>query len=253
MNFNPKKIIEDLTNNLLPIEKKINYVFKNKKLLLNSFVHSSYANEKKMLGLKSNERLEFLGDAVLELVISKYLMEDLPDCDEGVLTLKRSVLVQEHSLAKLAKKLKLHHFIILGCGEKKESNVYRDALLCDMLEALIGAVYQDSGFIDAEKVVLKIFTPLIEDLETIENQFNYKNKLQELTLKNLKSIPKYKLVGQTGPEHKKKYKVHVFIDNKYITSGTGTSIKKAEHKASQNALNLIERREIFIKKTLKKL
>ena len=234
----------ELISKLVNLEKKIGYNFKNKDILLKSMLHSSFVNENMHLKLKCNERLEFLGDAVLELVISEYLFFYLKSKDEGVLSLKRSALVREFSLAKIAKKLRLQNYIFLGHGEKKDKGGNRDSVLSDALEDFLGAIYLDGGFELVKGIILNIFEPLIKSIHHIEKHYNYKNQLQELTQGKYKLLPQYRLINQTGPEHNKKFKVSIYLDNKYLSCGSGTSIKKAEQIASKNVLNLIKSKRL---------
>ncbi|EKD25900.1 MAG: hypothetical protein ACD_79C01447G0004 [uncultured bacterium] len=243
---------EELLSKLLPLEKKLQYTFKDKALLLKSMLHSSFVNENPLLQLKSNERLEFLGDTVLELVISHHLVSNLKNKDEGVLSLKRSALVRGSSLTKLSKQLRLHNFLIVGKGEKKEDGSKRESVLCDALEAVFGAIYLDGGLEAAREVILKIFSPLLKDLHVIEQHYNFKNQLQELTQEKYQATPQYKLIGQEGPEHKKSFRVSVYLKDIFITYGTSTSIKKAEQICSKNALNLLKIRSSKATKALKK-
>jgi len=241
MNLINKKFNKDiLLHQTLLLETKIGYIFKNKDLLLNSMLHTSFVNENYSLKLTSNERMEFLGDAVLELVISEYLYNNFKDKNEGILSLKRSALVREISLAKIARRLKIQNFLILGKGERKDTGNKRDSILSDALEALIAGIYLDGGLEVAKTFILYAFSPFLKKLEEIEQDYNFKNQLQEYTQSHFKITPRYKLIGQTGPEHQKKFKVHIYLGAKYITRGSGTSKKKAEQTASKNALKLIQ-------------
>ncbi|OVE74102.1 ribonuclease III [bacterium B13(2017)] len=235
-----------LLSKLRSLEEKAGYTFINKNLLLKSMLHSSFVNENSHLKLKSNERLEFLGDAVLELVISKYLILNLKKENEGVLSLKRSALVRETSLAKLAKSLRLQKYIFVGKGEKKENGYKRDSVLSDTLEAFFGAIYLDGGIDAAEKFIIKLFSPVLMNIHNVEHHYNFKNQLQEYTQSHYKMLPKYKLTNQSGPEHKKKYRVSVYFKDKYITFGVGSSIKKGEQNASRNALKLLNQKRFVL-------
>jgi len=247
MNLINKKLNEDiLLHQTLLLEAKIGYIFKNKDLLLNSMLHTSFVNENYSITLTSNERMEFLGDAVLELIISEYLYKNFKDKNEGILSLKRSALVREISLAKIARRLKIQNFLILGKGERKDTGNKRDSILSDALEALIAGIYLDGGLEAAKTFILYAFSPFLKKLEEIEQDYNFKNQLQEYTQSHFKITPKYKLIGQTGPEHQKKFKVYIYLGTKYITRGSGTSKKKAEQTASKNALKLIQNNKITL-------
>jgi len=195
----------------------------------------------KKLQLKSNERLEFLGDAVLELIITEYLFERFPNEDEGTLSLKRSSLVNEVSLAKLARNLRLQNFIIIGRGEIRGRGNHRDSVLSDVLEALFGAIYLDGGYKVAKNFILSSFENLLLEIGDIEKKYNFKNQLQEYAQSKYKTLPQYRLIKRSGPEHRQSFKVSVYLNNKFMTLGTGSSVKKAEQTASKNALNLINR------------
>ncbi len=231
-----------LFKKLKNLEKKTGWEFRNPKLLLASMSHASFVNERRELKLQSNERLEFLGDAVLELVISQYLMKELPGENEGVLSLKRSALVRETTLAKLARSLRLPSYLILGRGERRDEGHRRDSVLADALEAIFGALYLDAGLPQAEAFILRIFEPFLKELHSVEQQFNFKNTLQQLAHKNGLGSPRYKLLHQEGPKHQQKFKVSVSLGNKHLSWGQGGSIKKAEHAASRNALRRLEKR-----------
>ncbi|MBN2142982.1 MAG: ribonuclease III, partial [Candidatus Aureabacteria bacterium] len=219
--------LDSATAKLKKLEIKSGHTFQNKNLLLQSMLHSSFVNENRSLKLKCNERLEFLGDAVLELVISEHLMSVLKNENEGVLSLKRSAMVREATLAKLARKLRLQNYIIIGRGEREYSGGKREALLCDALEAFLGALYLDGGLKAAEKFILSVFKPCFDAIQHMDEEYNYKNQIQEYAQGNLKCLPHYKLAKRMGPQHRQKFRVHLYLGNKYITCGSGTSIKKA--------------------------
>lgn len=234
--------ISALKKKLSSLEKRVHVSFRNKNLLLQSMLHSSFVNENQTLPIASNERLEFLGDAVLELVISTHLMQTFPEDDEGLLSMKRAALVREATLAKVARQLRLQQFIILGHGEAQDGGHKRDSVLSDALEAFFGAVYLDRGLRVAKDLILSLFQSVFKDFEGIEQSYNFKNQLQQYAQAKYQSLPRYELIGKSGPEHRRKFKVRVYLDNKYLTWGSGTSIKKAEQTTSRNALNLIKRR-----------
>jgi ribonuclease III len=224
------------------LEKKAGHVFRDKNLLLQSMLHSSFVNENRSYKLTCNERLEFLGDAVLGLIITEHLMSVFKTEDEGCLSLKRAAIVREATLAKLARRSRLQNYIIIGKGERDDTGGKREALLCDALEAFLGALYLDGGLKVVEKFILHLFQPCFDAIEHIEEHYNFKNQLQEYAQVNLKCLPHYKLASRSGPQHRQKFKIHLYLGNKYITCGSGSSIKKAEYIASKNALNLLKRR-----------
>jgi ribonuclease-3 len=238
----PPDLLAILFKKLKNLEKKTGWKFRNPKLLLNSVSHASFVNERRDLKLQSNERLEFLGDSVLGLVISQYLMRELPAENEGVLSIKRSALVRESTLAKLARSLRLSSYLILGKGEKRAEGHRRDSSLADTLEAIFGAIYLDAGLPAVEAFILRIYEPFLKELHSVEHRFNFKNTLQQLAHKKNLGVPRYKLFRSKGSQHEPLFKVSLYIGNKYFSWGQGPSIKKAEHAASRNALRKLETR-----------
>lgn len=216
------------------LQKKLGYFFKDESLLQLALTHSSYANEH---GLEHNERLEFLGDAVLELCISRILFYGFPKASEGHLTKLRAGLVSEPSLARVARYLDLGGYISLGKGEEFQGGRARDSVLSDTLEAILGAVYLDSGYDEAHKCIKKIFKDFIpESVEMIPKYKDYKSRLQEATQSLFKARPIYALLESTGPEHEKIYRVQVELPNGAKVDATASSVKKAEQKAAGEAI-----------------
>ena len=214
-----------MINNLLNLEKKIQIKFKNKKNLLKSLTHKSFDST------NNNEKLEFLGDRVLGLVISKKLLELYPDDTEGNLDKKLAYLVNKNRCCEIGKKINLDKFIITSTSNKKANNIV-DKIISDTCEALIGAIYLDHGFIVVEKFINKLWKKHLQ--ETIQLQIDAKTKLQEYSLKKYKSLPIYKFLSNTGPKHKPLFKIAVKIQNSKFISATGYSKKDAE----LNAANL---------------
>ena len=219
-----------MINNLLNLEKKIRIKFKNKKNLLKSLTHKSFDST------NNNEKLEFLGDRVLGLVISKKLFELYPDDTEGNLDKKLAFLVNKNRCCEIGKKINLDKFIITGPSEKKENNIV-DKIISDTCEALIGAIYLDLGFIVVEKFINRLWQKHLQ--KTIELQIDAKTKLQEYSLKKFKSLPIYKFLTTTGPKHKLLFKIAVKIQNSKFISATGYSKKDAELKAANLFLKKI--------------
>jgi len=219
-----------MINNLLNLEKKIQIKFKNKKNLLKSLTHKSFDST------NNNEKLEFLGDRVLGLVISKKLFELYPDDTEGNLDKKLAFLVNKNRCCEIGKKINLDKFIITGPSEKKENNIV-DKIISDTCEALIGAIYLDLGFIVVEKFINRLWQKHLQ--KTIELQIDAKTKLQEYSLKKFKSLPIYKFLTTTGPKHKLLFKIAVKIQNSKFISATGYSKKDAELKAANLFLKKI--------------
>ena len=215
------------------LEKKIKINFKNKNLLIKSLTHKSYDKE------NNNEKLEFLGDRVLGLIIAKKLLEIYPDEKEGILDKKFASLVNKKTCLEIAKKLELNNYILtFNLGNKK--TLIEDKVLSDSCEALIGAIYLDKGFQTVEKIILNLWSDKIKD--SAVTQVDAKTKLQEFSLKKFKKLPIYKLISNTGPRHKPLFKVAVkLIDTKFFTA-QGNSKKDAEQNAAiiclQNIKNI---------------
>ncbi len=205
------------------------YEFKNKGLLKTALTHSSYANETKT---KSNERLEFLGDSVLSIIVSDYIFHHMPNVDEGKLTKLRASLVCEQSLAEFAREIKLNEMILLGKGEKSTGGADRPSIISDAFEAVLAAIYLDGGIEPAKKFVLRF----------IKNKLSggvfkdYKTALQEVIQKNPEEQLYYKLKSESGPEHDKKFTVEVYLNSNPLSEGVGHSKKDAEQQAAKKAL-----------------
>ncbi|MBI4804232.1 MAG: ribonuclease III [Desulfovibrio sp.] len=222
---------------LKTLQESISYRFGQVKLLATALTHSSFANEQ---GCDHNERLEFLGDAVLELAVSEELFNRFPNAPEGALTKLRAKLVSMPSLADLAKTLGLESYIYLGKGEESQGGRERDSLLSDALEALLGAVFLDGGYEAAKHVVLGLFTPRWPQEVEPPKTRDYKSRLQELTQREHKSRPIYRLLGSTGPEHEKLFEVEICLPDGRTVLARGTSVKKAEQAAARQALEILD-------------
>ena len=218
--------------NVEELEQKIGYKFKNKALLKQALTHSSFSNEQKINRYKNYERLEFLGDAVLELISSKFFFVNNPDMSEGQMTKLRSSMVCEQALAFCAKDLSLGDYLFLGKGEEATGGRTRDSITSDVMEALIGAIYLDSGLDEAEKFVL---TFILSDLESKQLFYDSKTILQEKVQSKGLEIH-YVLTKETGPDHDKEFTVEVQIDGKAVGCGVGRNKKSAEQKAAYEAL-----------------
>ena len=213
--------------NYQTLEKKIKVFFKNKNLLIQSLTHKSYSKE------INNEKLEFLGDRVLGLVIAKKLLEIYPDEKEGILDKKFASLVNKKTCLQIAKKINLNKYI-LTLDVKKKRNIIEDKVMSDCCEALIGSIYLDRGYSSVEKFILELWSDNIKD--SIVTQIDAKTKLQEFSLKKFKKLPIYKLVSNTGPRHKPLFKVGVkLIDTKFYFA-EGNSKKDAEQNAAIKCL-----------------
>lgn len=214
-------------------EQIINYTFKNKGLIRQALTHSSYANEKRMNKLYNNERPEFLGDAVLELVSSEFLYENYPDMHEGELTKLRASIVCEPTLALCAKELSLGDFILLGKGEDGTGGRERDSILSDALEAVIGAIYLDGGFTSAKEFVQKY---IMLDIDKKKLFYDSKTILQETVQSMEKGELSYELLKEEGPDHNKKFTVAACIGGKQFSVGIGRTKKAAEQEAAYKTL-----------------
>ncbi|MBQ3253125.1 MAG: ribonuclease III [Acholeplasmatales bacterium] len=215
-------------NNVLEFEKILGYTFKNKSLLKTALTHSSYANEH---GLECNERMEFLGDAVLELSMSKHLY-NIIDLDEGVLTKTRAKAVCETALDLYAEKINLPKYLYLGKGEEQSGGRKRPAIIADALEAILGAVFLDSGFEEAYKIVKKLFIPYLEEVVKVKD---YKSLLQE-KLQSEKRTIRYEIVRDEGPANNKTFEAVVYMDNILMGRGIGKTKKEAQQNAAKSAL-----------------
>lgn len=216
------------------IEQNIGYKFKNKELIKNALTHSSYVNENR--NSKDNERLEFLGDSVLSLIVSNYIFNYKSTLKEGELTKIRSITVCEKSLINVANKLKLGDYIKLGKGEKSSGGSKRASILADATEAVIAAIYLDSDLETVSKLVINWLEETL--VSAIKNKKNddFKSKLQEDIQKVKGRTLKYEIVDVKGPDHNKKFTVCVYCDNNIIGKGTGNSKKEAEQSAAKDAL-----------------
>ncbi len=222
---------------LLGAQACINHAFSQVKFLRCALSHSSYANEQGH-GCQDNERLEFLGDAVLELVISAEAYVRYKDVQEGQLTRVRSTLVKESSLANLARELGLDGFVLLGRGEEAQGGRERDSLLADALEAVFGAVFLDGGYEAARAVILRSFESHWPDAVD-EPAKDFKSALQEITQQRFKKRPTYALTASSGPEHEKVFEVTLTLPDGTIFTAQGASMKKAEQSAALSALEVL--------------
>lgn len=220
---------------LKELEVAFSYRFHDIGLLDNALTHSSFVNENPGAACRDNERLEFLGDAVLELCISDMLMEKFPGYTEGQLTRLRASLVKEQPLAELARKLRLGDYLLLGKGEISSGGSAKHSLLANTFEAVIAAVYSDAGFETAREFIRNMFEPLIEEGENTVYR-DYKTALQEICQTRFKGMPRYTQISENGPDHEKSFSVQVAIADSVIAAGTGKSKKDAEQQAAKIAL-----------------
>ena len=228
-----------MSRDLKELERKIGYVFKDFGLLKHAMTHSSCVNEKHIPKYKCNERLEFLGDAVLELVSSEFLFYENPKMPEGELTKTRAGMVCEPSLAFCARDLELGAYLLLGKGEEATGGRKRESVTSDALEALIGAIYIDGGFANAKEFINRF---ILKDLENKKLFFDSKTILQELVQAHFREEIKYRLVGEEGPD--KYFQVSVYIGEKKYGSGTGRTKKAAEQKAAYHSILELHKKNI---------
>ena len=219
------------------LEEGLGYIFENRKLLENALTHSSYANENRERGLPDNERLEFLGDAVLEIVSSDFLYRNYPDLPEGDLTKLRASIVCEPTLALCTREMDLGDYLLLGKGENQTGGRKRKSILSDALESVIGAIYLDGGFEPAKKFIHKF---ILTDIEHKKLFYDSKTILQEVVQGNYKESLHYALISEEGPDHDKKFSVEARIGDKVIGEGCGHTKKAAEQEAAYQALLLLK-------------
>lgn len=217
------------------LKEKFGIVFKNVSLLEKAFTHSSYVNEHRNLNLADNERLEFLGDAVLELLVSRYLYRQYPDLPEGKLTKMRASIVREESLAAFAKECDFDKAIKLGKGEENSGGRTRPSLLCDLFEAFLGALYLDQDLETVKAFIQKVIFPKVA-AGAFSHEMDYKTRLQEVLQKGGDVQIDYRLVKEEGPAHERIFWTEVYCDDRLIGKGQGKSKKLAEQAAANNAL-----------------
>ena len=216
------------------LETAIGYRFRNIQLLQNALTHSSYANERWHNSLLSNERLEFLGDSVLGMLVAEYLYKNFPDRPEGELTRMRADMVCEHTLAEVANKIGLGSHLMLGHGEERLGGRSRESILADATESVIAACFLDGGLDAAAQFVQKYI--LVEVPVTRLNNMDYKTTLQELVQQKKNQVLSYALVGQSGPDHDKQFDVAVSLNGSVVGTGSGRSKKRAELMAAKAAM-----------------
>lgn len=221
-------------------EKTTNVVFKDKKLLEQAFIHRSYINENTGLKLSHNERLEFLGDAVLELVVTDYLYNKYPDKDEGELTAYRSALVNAIIIGEVASSLGMNHFLLLSKGEAKDIGKARSYILANTYESFVGAVYLDQGYDVAQKFIADTLFGKIDEIVAKKLWRDAKSLVQEKSQEYLNITPSYKVLHESGPDHDKSFTVGIFFGEDRIAEGKGHSKQEAEQSAARSALEIKE-------------
>ena len=220
-------------------EDELIYQFTDASLMTTAMTHSSYANEHRDLHMQNNERLEFLGDSILGLVSADYVFHRYPNVPEGQLTKVRAAVVCEKTLYEVAKELGLDHHLLLGHGEEMGGGRQRPSILADSVEALIGAIYLDGG-LEAARSFIMAFLPEKVDLAETGHAFrDYKTALQEIVQKNRQETLQYRLSGESGPDHDKRFTVQVLLNSNIFAEGVGRSKKEAEQMAARSALELM--------------
>ena len=225
--------------NFEKIEKEIGYEFKNKQLLETALTHTSYAYENKK---QSNEKLEFLGDSILEFVSSEYIYHNYPNLKEGEMTKVRASVVCEDSLQKIAKMHNFSDFLYLGKSERTSQKEVRPAIMADSIEAVIAAIFLDGGLEEAKKFILNNLAEPIENATKNIGQKDYKTVLQEVLQKNGNVDIEYVIIDEKGPDHEKVFTAEVKFNNRVLATGKGKSKKQAEMEAAQKALENIKKR-----------
>jgi ribonuclease-3 len=218
------------------LEKKMGIKLKDKDLMKITFTHKSYLNEHKKEGLESNERIEFLGDAVLELAVTNHLFEHYPDQTEGQMTAFRSALVKGKHLAEIARELELGRHLFLSNGEEKSGGREKSYILANTLESLIGAIYLMQGYDAAEKFIKKFVLTRLDQIIKDGHHIDSKSKFQEIAQEKEAFTPYYEVISEEGPDHNKKFTMGAYIKDELIAKGTGKSKQLAEENAALNAL-----------------
>ncbi len=218
------------------LEKSFGHSFGDKDFLKHALTHKSFAHENKLAPEEHNERLEFLGDAVLELAISEFLMEKFPHYSEGDLSKLRASIVNEKQLATIARMFGLGNYLYLGKGEEQTSGREKSSLLADAYEAVLGAVYLDKGFAKVSEVIRKHYSEILDNPTREISYKDYKTELQEKSQDLFNATPRYRTVSETGPDHDKVFEIEIFLRNEIMGRGRGRSKKEAEQMAANEAL-----------------
>lgn len=226
-------VYENLESKLNQLSKNINYVFKKKRFLIEALTHRS-------AGKHNNERLEFLGDAVVDLLVGEYLFKKFPSYKEGDLSKMRASLVNEESLAMLARDLNLGDFLILSQSEILNKGNEKNSLLADGFEAIIGAMYLDSGLKEAKNLLFNLLDKNYQNIEKDDLLSDYKTALQEITQSLFNEIPTYNIVKEIGPDHDKEFHIELLIQNKVYASALGSSKKAAQQAAAKIAYQMLK-------------
>jgi len=232
-------LLDALHKKLPKIQEKIGYVFKNQKLLILALTHRSFVNENKNLLDEHNERIEFLGDSVLDLIVSDFMVKTYLDFPEGILSKIRAAVVNEQCLADLARQVKLGDYLLLGKGEDQTGGREKNSILANAYEAVAGAIYVDSDLQTAYDVLILKLEEEIEKYADTTQFRDFKSELQQITQLRFNCIPNYKIIDESGPDHAKEFRVVVMTQNDVKGTGQGRSKKEAEQAAALDALNLL--------------
>lgn len=227
-------------NEISSIEAALNLTFRDKALLRRALTHRSYINENPDYLLEDNERLEFLGDAVLDFITGEYLYHRFPEMAEGRLTNLRSALVRTETLAQFAVELKLGDHLFLGRGEEESGGRGRLAILCDAFEALLGALYLDNGLEATREFVYQVIEPTLQEIMSLDTAKDAKSRLQELAQSHFRITPVYRTVKEEGPDHAKEFTVEAVIGDKIYGQGQGFSKQTAAQAAAEQALDVLQ-------------
>lgn len=225
-----------MTKDFSKLEKKINCTFQNKEILERAFIHKSFINENRNKGYSDNERLEFLGDAVLELVSTEHLFKNYPDQREGDMTSFRSALVKGQHLAEVGKELSLGEYLYLSKGEENSGGREKNYILANTVEALIGAVYLEFGYEKSSSFIKKFILKKLDKIIAEGLHIDSKSKFQEISQEKLATTPHYQLISEKGPDHAKTFTMGAFIGDDLVGKGEGSSKQKAEEEAAKQAL-----------------
>lgn len=232
-----------MISNLAKLEEKLGIEFKNKALLLEALTHRSYLNENPGIATGNNERLEYLGDAVLELIVTEELFGRFPERQEGELTLLRAALVNYVILAKIARGINLEKFIFLSRGEAKDLGKAREVILANAIEALIGAIYLDKGYEPTRKFVKKNILIHLDEVIAKGSYRDPKSSLQEVVQEKMKVTPTYKVLEERGPDHAREFVIGVYFQNELQATGAGFSKQEAENRAAEEALKYLKHKK----------
>jgi len=217
------------------LEKSLGYQFKNRKLITEALTHRSYKKD------MNNERLEFLGDAVMDLIVGEYLFELFPKAEEGILSKLRAALVNEDSFTKLAQKLNLGSYLYLSPAEENNNGREKPSILSSAFEAVIGAIYLESGFAAAKEVALRLLKEVFPIITPEELLKDYKTTLQEITQAHFGVVPEYRLISTSGPDHKKEFEIGVYIHDKEYARAKGKSKKSAQQEGARLTIEKLKK------------